>query len=93
MKLYVDDKRPCPEGWTLAPTFDEALGALASASVTHVDLDWNLGQGRERTGLALLLWLESAVRSGRVPLPEIEVHTGDCVAHGWMTEVAERLRA
>ena len=34
MKLYVDDLRKCPEGWTLARTNTEAIRLLASG---HVD--------------------------------------------------------
>ena len=91
MKLYVDDTRLCPEGWALARTYEEALEFLRAGQVTHLDLDWNLGQGRDRTGLSILKWLETAVRSRQVPLPEISVHTADAGARRQMLELARQI--
>jgi hypothetical protein len=91
MKLYVDDTRLCPDGWALASTYEEAVEVLAGGQVTHLDLDWNLGQGRDRTGLSILEWLEAAVGSRRVPLPEISVHTADRDARQTMLSLARRL--
>ncbi len=91
VKLYVDDTRLCPEGWTLARTCEEALEILRAGQVTHLDLDWNLGQGRDRTGISILHWLETAVRTRQVPLPEISVHTADAGARRQMLELARQI--
>jgi hypothetical protein len=91
MKLYLDDARIEPEGWARAYTYEECLELLTTGLVTHLDLDWHLGQGPERTGLAVLEWLEREVRAGRVPLPRLSVHTSDPGARQRMLEIVARL--
>ena len=36
MNLYADPSRPCPEGWTLARTPNEALAILAKGGVQRM---------------------------------------------------------
>lgn len=43
MKLWVDDVRPAPEGWTWARTNDEAKKWLAGGSVAECSLDHDMG--------------------------------------------------
>ena len=45
MKLYVDDVRPCPVGWRVARTVEEARRALADGGVEEVSLDFVIGDG------------------------------------------------
>lgn len=42
MKLYVDDLRICPEGWTLARTNTEAIRLLATGYVTEISIDHDI---------------------------------------------------
>lgn len=42
MKLYVDDLRKCPEGWTLARTNTEAIRLLASGFVKEISIDHDI---------------------------------------------------
>lgn len=50
MKLWVDDIRPAPEGWTRAETISEAIkliqmygaGDFSSPGITHVSLDHDI---------------------------------------------------
>jgi hypothetical protein len=42
MRLYIDDLRKCPEGWTLARTITEAIRLLASGYVTEVSCDHDI---------------------------------------------------
>lgn len=42
MKLFVDDIRACPEGWTPARTVTEAVRILASQQVEEVSLDHDI---------------------------------------------------
>jgi hypothetical protein len=42
MKLYVDDLRKCPEGWTLARTNTEAIRLLASGYVDEISIDHDI---------------------------------------------------
>ncbi len=43
MKLFVDDVRPCPDGWMLARTVSDAQLLLATGEVTRVSLDHDMG--------------------------------------------------
>lgn len=42
MKLYVDDLRRCPEGWTLARTNTEAIRLLAMGYVIEISIDHDI---------------------------------------------------
>lgn len=42
MRLYVDDLRKCPEGWTLARTNTEAIRLLASGYVEEISIDHDI---------------------------------------------------
>jgi hypothetical protein len=42
MKLYVDDLRKCPEGWTLARTNTEAIRLLATGYVEEISIDHDI---------------------------------------------------
>lgn len=43
MKLWLDDVRPAPEGWTWVKTVDEARARLVAGGVDHLSLDHDLG--------------------------------------------------
>jgi hypothetical protein len=43
MKLWLDDIRPAPVGWTWVKTADEAREKLQTQIVTHASLDHDLG--------------------------------------------------
>ena len=75
MKLFVDDLRPAPNGWTLARTVDEAIELLLQGSVSELSLDYDLG-GRDATGLDVLSWIETAVAEGRLKMPKMSAHSG-----------------
>lgn len=42
VKLFVDDIRECPEGWTLARTITEAISILSTGYVDIVSLDFDI---------------------------------------------------
>ena len=42
MRLWIDDVRPAPDGWTWAKTSDEAL-AILGPDVTEISFDHDLG--------------------------------------------------
>lgn len=42
MKLYVDDLRKCPEGWTLARNNTEAIRCLATSWVEEISVDHDI---------------------------------------------------
>ena len=76
MKVYLDDLRPAPAGWTLAKTADEAIDALRGGGVTELSLDFDLGDPVHGTGLIVLNWLEGAVAEGKCQLPRMIAHSG-----------------
>jgi len=50
VRIYLDDERPVPDGWTLAKSpaaLMELLGGSRDVTdrVTHLSLDWYLGTG------------------------------------------------
>jgi len=42
MRLFCDDLRICPEGWTLARTNTEAIRLLASGYVSEISIDHDI---------------------------------------------------
>lgn len=53
MKLFVDDVRACPNGWTLARTVTEAIRYLHTQDIKEVSLDHDIAcrlvTGQEHT--------------------------------------------
>lgn len=47
MNVYVDDLRDCPEGFTIARTFEEAVTLLEQHEVDILSLDHDLGEDAE----------------------------------------------
>jgi len=43
IKLYMDDMRKCPEGWTLARSVDAAIALLKTGTVSIASLDHDMG--------------------------------------------------
>ena len=44
IRLWLDDKRPCPPGWVHARTAVEAFDLLSAEVVAEADLDHDLGR-------------------------------------------------
>lgn len=77
VKIYLDDNRPAPVGWTLVRTADEAIAKLRQGNVTEVSLDYDLGDPQFGTGLDVLDWLEHALLERRLLLlPRLTAHSG-----------------
>ncbi|MBB3110351.1 hypothetical protein FHS18_002418 [Paenibacillus phyllosphaerae] len=70
MNVYLDDFRPCPEGFVLAKNAEECILLLGSEDVDILSLDFDLGWGQP-TGLAVVQYL---VESGRYP-KQVYLHT------------------
>lgn len=76
MKVYLDDKRLTPEGWTRCFWPDEVIALLRTGEVTHLSLDHDLGDDVRGTGYHVILWLEEQVAlHGFDPPVSIEVHS------------------
>lgn len=65
MKLFVDDVRPPPAGWTLARTVKEAIGILEAGRVTDVSLDYFIGEGEGGTFLPVAHYIADMPKARR----------------------------
>lgn len=81
MKLFLDDERPAPEGWTLVRWPEEAIPLLAiGGKVTEISLDHDLGDDTRGTGYDVVKWIEEAVATrGFIP-PKITIHSANPAA-------------
>lgn len=43
MKVYMDDQRPCPSGYVLVTTVEEAVKIVRDHDVSILSLDYNMG--------------------------------------------------
>jgi hypothetical protein len=91
MKVWLDDVREAPSGWTHVFTPEEAIELLSSGEVEEISLDHDLGLATpesERTGYDVLLWLEEAVATGTwtQALPVIHIHSANSVGRRRMEQ-------
>ena len=73
MNVYVDDLRDCPEGFTIARTFEEAVTLLEQHEVDILSLDHDLGEDAEGnllpTGYDLVKYFcEHGLRANKIYL-------------------------
>lgn len=93
MRVYLDDQRPAPPGWTQARSADEAIAYLRKGEVTELSLDYDLGDPCFGTGEDVLEWLETAVLERRFPLPELTAHSGSPLGRRRLETHIERIKA
>ncbi len=55
MKLFLDDMRSVPDGYTVARTYEECVSLLKNNDVDTISLDHDLGT--KKTGYDICLWL------------------------------------
>ena len=80
MRVFLDDRRPAPEGWRLVLWPDEVINLLKSGVVEELSLDHDLGDDARGTGYDVLKWIEEAVATrGFVP-PPIKIHSANVSA-------------
>ena len=84
MKLWIDDLRTPPEGWSWAKTPTEAIGILTTYSVSEVSFDHDLGG--DLTSRPVVLHL---AEFGGWP-PIVRVHTQNPVGYIWLTGMIDR---
>jgi len=77
MRIYMDDARETPRGWTRTYTVEETIAVLETRTVTHLSLDNDLGEGVPE-GYKVLDWLEEAVYNDmHFPMPEVTIHSSN----------------
>ncbi|WP_082488637.1 cyclic-phosphate processing receiver domain-containing protein [Duganella sp. Leaf61] len=80
MKIFLDDERKTPEGWTRVYWPDEAILLLDAGGVTEISLDHDLGDDERGTGYDVILWLEEAVALRNFDPPRIFIHSANSSA-------------
>lgn len=95
MKVYMDDVRVAPDGWTRTYTVDQTIHLLKMRVVTHLSLDNDLGEGQAE-GYNVLDWLEEVIYNDKTfPMPEIHIHSANATRVEYMKRAAksiERIR-
>ncbi|GJH29245.1 cyclic-phosphate processing receiver domain-containing protein [Caballeronia novacaledonica] len=61
MKVFLDDERVTPDGWTRVHWPHEAIRLLELGTVEEISLDQDLGDDERGTGYDVILWVEEAV--------------------------------
>jgi len=81
MRVYLDDERPAPEGWTLVKTTAEAVCMLLTYDVVTLSLDHDLGDSPYvGNGYDVLLWIEEQVALNGFEPPLIFIHSANAGA-------------
>jgi hypothetical protein len=96
MKVWLDDEREAPEGWTRARDALGAIGLLASGRVKTISLDHDLGDEKLfGTGYTVMLWIETGIRYEYLclkPLPEIVFHTENPIGRVNMQRSLDKIK-
>ena len=97
MKLYLDDVRTPPEGWTLVSTVKDMMFLTATENPTHISLDHDLGAtDPDYTGYYFMLWLEREVFCGKYTkenFPVITFHTDNPVGRANMQRSLNKIHS
>ena len=98
MRVYLDDMRTTPDGWTRAYWPNEVIELLKSGKVKEISLDHDLGDaqgrvmGNERTGYDVLLWIEEKVFTEGFNPPKIKIHTANISARKKMKSAVDNIK-
>lgn len=77
MKVFLDDERVTPEGWTRVYWPQEAIFLLEMGDVEEISLDHDLGDDKRGTGYDVLEWIEAEVVLNGFRPPKIKVHSAN----------------
>lgn len=94
MKVYLDDCRPTPSGWTRTYTPQQTIDILRAHNVTALSLDHDLGDDEGiGTGYIVLLWIEEhVVIHGYEPPSIISIHSSNPSARSKMLAAIETIQ-
>jgi hypothetical protein len=92
VKLFLDDVRDAPDGWTLARTVDECIHYLLTGKVDELSLDHDLGEDAHgQTGMSIIEWIEEEQNLGG-PIPAvIRVHSMNPVGMNRIRDAITRI--
>ena len=80
MRLWLDDKRPAPEGWEWIKEAPHALSLIRTGRVVEASLDHDLGD-EPWNGYWLLCQIENDIGLGvaNYTIPVFRIHTDNSV--------------
>ena len=84
MRVFLDDERQTPDGWTRVYWPDEAIALLQTGNVVEISLDHDLGDDERGTGYDVLEWIEAEVVLNGLRPPEIKIHSANPPARARM---------
>lgn len=101
MKLFVDDLRAAPRGWTLARTVTESIRILHTQSVSEISIDHDIGHIKEVNGIAhpytcpetfepvvrYLCAMKPMLSYDGYAVPRIIIHTANATAANSMAHI------
>jgi hypothetical protein len=91
MKVWLDDERPMPSEFDChVKTAGEAIALLASASVTLISLDHDLGDEQNGTGYDVACFIEQAAYNGQLDPIEVLIHSANPVGRSRMEQAISR---
>lgn len=80
MKVFLDDERATPAGWTRAYWPDEVIALLETGQVEELSLDHDLGDDARGTGYEVIPWIAEAVALHGFAPPRIRIHSANPTA-------------
>lgn len=104
MRIYLDDIRTPPDGWTIVRTYAECIEALQTGNVDYLSLDHDLAEEhyavstgytdhqpvfREPTGYDVCKWM---VENDVWPKKAITLHSANPVGRQNMRQLLERYK-
>ena len=89
MKLWLDDLRREPEGWTRAKSVDEAIALMGSGTVEFASLDHDLGiwASEGGNGVKLTDWM---AEHDCWPTAGLRVHSSNPIGVQQMLQTVDR---
>ncbi len=91
MKIYLDDERQTPVGYTRCLWPEEVIELLQNNDIEEVSLDHDLGDDDHGTGYTVLLWIEEQVFCHGYKPPRLRVHSANSSARDKMNLAIERI--
>jgi hypothetical protein len=85
MRVWLDDVRVAPSGWTWVKTSADAIALLAAGGVEEISLDHDLGDDVVNgTGYSVVCWIEEAVATRAFAPPRMQsTARTSSAASGW----------
>lgn len=95
LKIWLDDKRPAPEGWMAENDVRLALHFIKNSAVEEISLDHDLGDENEYTGYDVLKKIEQWLAERYITpscVPIIRIHTANPVGRQNMLAALESIQ-